>query len=158
MSADSPGRFDRTLGLLDCILLSVGGMVGSAIFVFPGSTGRLAGAWAGRGWSRGTDARHRALLHRTHAPVSENGRAGRLPYETFGPSPAVPEFASYLEGIGYASGWVFGITVSALAITDYLARLVPAAADYTVALTVLAVALAGYYVLQRAVSSRMSAA
>ena len=43
--------FDRQLGLPDCTLLRIGGMVGSAIFVFPGSTGRLAGPSAVLAWA-----------------------------------------------------------------------------------------------------------
>jgi len=149
---DGDGRTDgdgaddglrRRLGLLDCVLLSVGGMVGSAIFVFPGSTGRLVGpaailAWVGAGLLMTTIA---LCYTELSLAFPKAGGPAVFPHETLGPSPLVRAYASYLEGLGYSVGWAFGITVSALAIADYASIVVPAAGDLTVPLALVAIAL-----------------
>ncbi|MFB6150890.1 MAG: APC family permease [Haloarculaceae archaeon] len=147
MSTDSSGdgRFDRRLGLADCVLLSVGGMVGSAIFVFPGSTGRLTGPSAVLAWVCAGVLMSAIALCYTELTLAfpKAGAPAVFPYEAFGTDPRLQSFASYLEGVGYSFGWVFGITVSALAVGDYLGVLFPGAGGYTVPLALLAVALAG---------------
>lgn len=144
MTADSAEHFDRDLDLLDCVLLSLGGMIGSAIFVFPGSTGRLAGASATLAWLLAGILMAAIALCYTELTLAfpHAGAPAVFPYETLGPWPEIRAFASYLEGVGYAFGWVFGITVSALAIAGYLGRLFPAASGYTVSIALLAVGAA----------------
>lgn len=138
------GELERRLGLLDLLLLSVGGMIGSAIFVFPGSTGRLVGSTAVLAWlAAGLLMLGIALPYaELSLAFPEAGGPAVFPYEALGPNPAVRAFASYLEGISYSLGWIFGITVSALAIAEYAAILVPRAGEYTVPIAVLGVALA----------------
>lgn len=137
-------EFEERLGLLDCVLLSLGGMVGSAIFVFPGSTGRLAGPAAVGAWFLAGVLMCAIALCYAELSLAfpETGAPAVFPYETLGPYPSVRAFASYLEGIGYAVGWVFGITVSALAIADYLALVLPAVGGHTVAVALVAIGLA----------------
>lgn len=145
MSGEAGGDFERTLGLADCVLLSIGGMVGSAIFVFPGTTGQLIGpgsivAWLFAGLLM-------SLIALTYTELSmafpHAGGPAVFPYETFGSNPTVRAFASYLEGVSYSIGWAFAITVSALAIADYAAVMIPSAQGATVPLAVVAVLLAG---------------
>lgn len=141
--ASSDSGLERNLGLLDCVLLSVGGMVGSAIFVFPGTTGRLTGpsaivAWVGAGVLMTTIA---LCYTELSLAFPQAGGPAVFPYETFGPSRFVRAFASYLEGVSYSVGWAFGITVSALAIADYVAMIVPAASGHAVPIAVLGIAL-----------------
>ncbi|MFT4957173.1 MAG: APA family basic amino acid/polyamine antiporter [Halobacteriales archaeon] len=138
------GELERELGLLDCLLLSIGGMIGSAIFVFPGPTGRLVGstailAWLGAGLLMLGIALPYAELS---LAFPEAGGPAVFPYEALGPNPTVRAFASYLEGISYSLGWIFGITVSALALAEYAAIVVPGAGKYTVPIAVAGIALA----------------
>lgn len=144
MTDASDATFDERLGLLDCVLLSLGGMVGSAIFVFPGSTGRLAGPAAVGAWLLAGLLMLAIALCYTELALAfpETGSPAVFPYEALGPYPSVRAFASYLGGIGYAAGWVFGITVSALAIADYLAVLFPAASGHVAAIALVAILLA----------------
>jgi APA family basic amino acid/polyamine antiporter len=132
------------LGLLDSVLLSVGGMVGSAIFVFPGTTGRLVGPAAIGAWLlAGVLMVAIALCYAELAlAFPKTGAVAVFPYEAFGPYPSVRAFASYLEGVGYTIGWVFAITVSALAAADYLAVVLPGAGGHTVTVALVAVVLA----------------
>jgi APA family basic amino acid/polyamine antiporter len=140
MSGD---ELDRRLGLLDCLLLSVGGMIGSAIFVFPGSTARLVGPASVLAWMAAGVLMASIALCYTELSLAfpRTGGPAVYPRETLGPWPLVRAFASYLEGIGYSVGWAFGITVSALAVADYAAVVVPGIAGQTVPLAVLAIAL-----------------
>lgn len=133
----------RELGLLDSILLSVGGMVGAAIFFFPGATGRLVGpvaigAWLGVGLLMMVVG---VLYAELAVAFPKAGGPAVYPFETLGPNPLIRAFAGYLEGIAYSFGWTFAITVSGLAIATYLSIIVPQAAGYTVPLAVLAITL-----------------
>lgn len=143
-AASGDGRLDRRLGLLDCVLLSVGGMVGSAIFVFPGTTGQLAGPGAILAWVLAGLLMLSIALCYTELSLAfpRAGGPAVFPAETFGPWPLGRAFASYLEGICYAVGWGFGITVSALAIAQYAGILVPAASGHTIVLALVGVGLA----------------
>jgi len=144
-SESSEGGLERSLGLLDSVLLSVGGMVGAAIFIFPGTTGQMIGpssvlAWVGAGVLISAIA---LVYTELSLAFPKAGGPAVFPYETLGRNPTVRAFASYLEGVSYAIGWGFAITVSALAIANYAAVIVPSAAGGTVPIAVAAILLAG---------------
>ncbi|MFB6125372.1 MAG: APC family permease [Halanaeroarchaeum sp.] len=140
-SADG-GRLHGSLGLLDAVLLSVGGMVGSAIFYFPGATGRSIGPASILAWlAMGLLMIPVGLLYAELAlAFPEAGGPAVYPYETLGSNRTVRSFMSYLEGVAYSFGWTIAITVSALAIAGYLAIVFPAASGYTVPIALLAIA------------------
>ena len=144
-SESSDGGLKRSLGLLDCVLLSIGGMVGSAIFVFPGATGGLVGPASVLAWvAAGVLISAIALVYtELSLAFPKAGGPAVFPYETLGRNPTVRAFASYLEGVSYAIGWGFAITVSALAIANYAAVIVPAASGGTVPIAIAAILLAG---------------
>ncbi|WP_231184227.1 APC family permease [Haladaptatus sp. DYF46] len=133
----------RKLGLLDCVLLSVGGMVGSAIFVFPGSTGRLAGPASTLAWVVAGLLMMVIALCYTELALAfpKAGGPAVFPAETFGRNRTVRLFASYLEGICYCVGMVFSITISALAIAQYLGIAYPRTQGYVVPIALVAIAL-----------------
>lgn len=120
-------------------------MVGSAIFVFPGATGRLAGSAAVFAWLGAGLLMTAIALCYTELTLAfpRTGAPAVFPYETLGPSLELRRFASYLEGVGYTFGWVFGITVSALAIGDYIGTVFPSTGGHTVFLALAAIALVG---------------
>ena len=136
--------FERELGLFDCVVLSLGGMVGSAIFIFPGTTGRLAGPGAVGAWFlAGVLMLAIALCYaELSLAFPKTGGPAVFPYETLGPSLPIRAFASYLEGVSYAIGWVFGLTISALAIADYLALVFPEASGHSTTIALVALGLA----------------
>lgn len=137
------GELRRELGTAELVMLSVGGMVGSAIFVFPGATGRLAGPASILAWLAAGLLMAAIALCYTELALAfpRAGGPAVFPYETFGPRPTVRAFASYLEGISYSVGWAFGITVSGLAIANYAAIAVPAAGGHTVPIALAAIGL-----------------
>lgn len=142
---ETGSELERSLGLLDCVLLSVGGMVGSAIFVFPGTTGQLIGPASVLAWiAAGVLISAIALVYtELSLAFPRAGGPAVFPYETFGSNRTVRAFASYLEGVSYSVGWAFAITVSALAIANYAAVIVPAASGGTVPIALAAIVLAG---------------
>jgi APA family basic amino acid/polyamine antiporter len=119
-------------------------MVGSAIFVFPGTTGRLAGPSAIGAWILAGGLLVLIALCYTELALAfpRTGGPAVFPYETLGPSRTVRAFGSYLEGVGYTVGWLFGLTISALAIADYLAMVFPGAGGYMTIVAVSAISLA----------------
>jgi basic amino acid/polyamine antiporter, APA family len=133
----------RKLGLLDCVLLSVGGMVGSAIFVFPGSTGRLVGPASTLAWVVAGLLMMAIALCYTELALAfpKEGGPAVFPAETFGRNRTVRLLASYLEGICYCVGMVFSITISALAIAQYLGVAYPRAQGYVIPIALVAIAL-----------------
>lgn len=137
------GGFDRSLGLLDCIFLGVGGMVGSAIFIFPGTTGQLVGPGSVLAWVVAGVLMSTIALIYTELALSfpKAGGPAVYPHQTLGPNPLLRSFASYLEGISYSVGWAFGITFSALAISSYASILAPGLGEFGRLLPVVAVLL-----------------
>ncbi|WP_396610951.1 APC family permease [Haloferax sp. S1W] len=143
MTDASESEFEDSLGLLDCIVLSLGGMAGAAIFIFPGTTGQLVGpASIGAWFLAGVLMLALGLCYaELTLAFPQTGSVAVFPFETLGPNPHVRAFASYLEGVGYTVGWILAITISALSIPDYLAVILPAAGD-TVVIALGAVGLA----------------
>lgn len=142
-ASSGDGGLTRELGLLDCVLLSVGGMVGSAIFVFPGSTGRLAGPASTLAWPVAGLLMMIIALCYTELALAfpKAGGPAVFPAETFGPNPSVRLFASYIEGVSYCIGMVFSITISALAIAQYLGIAFPSMKGYVVPIALVAIGL-----------------
>ncbi|ELZ95083.1 ethanolamine transporter [Haloferax mucosum ATCC BAA-1512] len=144
MAESTASEFEGSLGLLDCIVLSLGGMAGSAIFIFPGTTGQLVGSAAIGAWFLAGVLMLALGLCYAELTLAfpKTGSVAVFPRETLGSNPHVRSFASYLEGVGYTVGWVLAITISALSIPDYLAVILPAAAGNTVVIAVSAICLA----------------
>ncbi|MFB6070053.1 MAG: APC family permease [Halanaeroarchaeum sp.] len=138
---DADGRLHRELGVVDAVLLSVGGMVGASIFYYPGATGKAVGPAAILAWvAMGGLMIAVGLLYAELAlAFPRAGGPAVYPFETLGPNRTIRAFASYLEGISYSFGWTFAVTVSALSIASYLSITFPAASGYTVPIAVLAV-------------------
>ncbi|ELZ75998.1 ethanolamine transporter [Haloferax larsenii JCM 13917] len=130
MTGASDSDFEDSLGLLDCIVLSLGGMAGAAIFIFPGTTGQLVGSASIGAWFLAGILMLALGLCYAELTLAfpQAGSVAVFPFETLGPHPQVRAFASYLEGMGYTIGWILAITISALSIPDYLAVILPAAA------------------------------
>ncbi|MEM4723777.1 MAG: amino acid permease, partial [Candidatus Hadarchaeum sp.] len=134
----------KELGVWDAFLLSVGGMIGGAIFVLGAQTGMLAGpsallAWALAGLLMFIIAL--VLVEQTTAFP----RAGAIPayaMETFGKSFAVRSFASFLGGWGSLIGQWFGVPFCAMYVGGYVTSIIPAAAGYEVVITLLVLTFA----------------
>ncbi|GGL64910.1 APC family permease [Halocalculus aciditolerans] len=139
---DSDG-LPRTVGLRDLLVLSVGGMIGSAVFFFPAFTGQWVGPTAILAWlAAGVGMVAVALCYTELATAfPESGGPAVFPAETLGPNPVVRRFFAYLEGTSYALGWVFGVAVSAWYVANYLGAIPPLAGvrSHTVAFGLLAV-------------------
>lgn len=141
---ESDSGLPRTVGLRDLLLLSVGGMIGSAVFFFPAFTGQWVGPAAVLAWlTAGVGMVAVALCYTELATAfPESGGPAVFPAETLGSNALVRRFFSYLEGTSYALGWVFGVAVSAWYVANYLGAIPPLAGvrGHTVLFGLLAVA------------------
>ncbi|SEP01292.1 Amino acid permease [Halogranum amylolyticum] len=119
---DKTDTLPRTVGLRDLLLLSTGGMIGSAVFFFPAFTGQWVGPASIIAWlAAGVGMVSIALCYTELATAfPESGGPAVFPAETLGPNPLIRRFFSYLEGTSYALGWVFGVAVSAWYVANYL--------------------------------------
>jgi len=124
-AAADGGELSRTVGLWDLLLLSVGGMVGSAVFYFPAFTGAWVGPAAVLAWlGAGVGMLSVALCYTELATAfPEAGGPAVFPLETFGRRPLVRSFFGYMEGVSYSLGWTFGVAVSAWYVANYLGRI-----------------------------------
>jgi APA family basic amino acid/polyamine antiporter len=124
MMSDSDG-IARTVGLADLLLLSVGGMIGSAVFYFPAFTGLWVGPASVLAWLLAGIGMLSVALCYTELSTAfpEQGGPAVFPAETFGHRPFVRRFFSYLEGVCYCLGWVFGVAISAWFVASYASRI-----------------------------------
>lgn len=122
-SGDPP----RTVGLRDLLLLSVGGMIGSAVFFFPAFTGQWVGPAAIFAWLVASGGMVSIALCYTELATAfpQSGGPAVFPAKTLGSNRFVRRFFSYLEGTSYALGWTFGVAVSAWYVTNYLGSIPP---------------------------------
>lgn len=117
----------RTVGLRDLLLLSVGGMIGSAVFFFPAFTGQWIGPAAILAWLVGGVGMASIALCYTELATAfpQSGGPAVFPAKTLGSNRFVRQFFSYLEGTSYALGWTFGVAVSAWYVANYLGSIPP---------------------------------
>lgn len=139
----SEDEFTRTVGLWDLLLLSVGGMIGSAVFYFPAFTGLWVGSASVLAWFLAGVGMLCVALCYTELSTAfpEQGGPAVFPAETLGRRPIVKRFFSYLEGICYTLGWTFAVAISAWFVASYLSH-IPALAgarEHTVALALVAI-------------------
>lgn len=122
---DSDTQLSRSVGLFDLLLLSVGGMIGSAVFYFPAFTGARIGAASILAWLfAGVGMLAIALCYTELATAfPEEGGPAVFPAETVGDHPFVRRLFSYFEGVSYSLGWVFGVAISAWFVVTYLSRI-----------------------------------
>ncbi|MEM3421180.1 MAG: APC family permease [Candidatus Hadarchaeum sp.] len=131
------GELAKELGVWEAFLLSVGGMIGAAIFVLGAQTGMIAGPSAILAWAlAGLLMFIIALVLVEQATVFP--RAGAIPayaMETFGKSFAVRSFASFLGGWGSLIGQWFGVPFSAMYVGGYVVSIIPSLAGYETIIT-----------------------
>jgi amino acid transporter len=134
----------KELGVWDAFLLSVGGMIGGAIFVLGAQTAMIAGPSAILAWAlAGLLMFFIALVLVEQATAFP--RAGAIPayaMETFGKSFAVRSFASFIGGWGSLIGQWFGVPFCAMYVGGYVVSIVPALAGYETVITLLVLTFA----------------
>ena len=140
---DGAGGFARTVGLRDLLVMSVGGMIGPAVFYYPAVTAGRTGPAAVLAWLLAGVGMLAVALCYTELSTAfpEQGGPAVFPAETVGRRPVVRRFFAFLEGICYAIGWVFGVSVSAWFVATYLGQVpgLGGVASHPVALAAVAV-------------------
>ncbi len=103
-------------------MLGVGGMIGSAIFIFPGETGVLAGASSILAWLlAGLLMMAVSMVYiKLAVKYPESGGPVLYPYYAFKSSREVAHLLSFLEGAGFFVGWLICVVISSLCIPSYI--------------------------------------
>ncbi len=134
----------RELGFIDTLMIGIGGMIGAAIFIFPGTTGFLAGDAAVLAWViAGVLMMGIALMYVELASAfPKAGGPVVYPYETITRNIGIRRFFSYLEGVGFFVGWTIAIVVSSLALSSYIDYIIPGSYVYMVPIAIISIILA----------------
>ena len=141
--AGGSNGFSRTVGLRDLLVLSVGGMIGPAVFYYPAVTANRTGPAAVLAWLLAGVGMIAVALCYTELSTAfpEQGGPAVFPAETFGTRPVVRRFFAFVEGVCYAVGWTFGVSISAWFVATYLGQVpgLGGLAGHSVGLAALAV-------------------
>lgn len=128
MSRYQKGLERGKIGLATALGLGVGGMIGVAIFAFPGTTAGLAGDLSPIAWATaGVLMLLVGLVYSelaTRYPVSGGPAYYPLLVLTERGMKGLGLFLSYLEGVGFTLGWLIAVVVSAIVLPEYLSYLV----------------------------------
>ena len=128
----------KKLGTLECVMILVGGMVGSAIFSLSGLTYAMAGAATILTWIIGGGI---LLLYGVQTAelctiYPESGGMFVFPYEALGKKRASKEAWGWLAAWSLLNVNIFGAGFSAIYVSTYLSQSFPALANYQILLAV----------------------
>ncbi len=129
------------LGFWECVMIGIGGMVGSCIFTLSGVTYGLAGPASLAAW---IIAAVIILLYALNiAELSSRfPHAGGLytyPAETLGATPAVRQFMGWLASWSWVNVTVLGAAFGAIFVAGYLDAIIPGAKDAIMLVGILSV-------------------
>ena len=143
MNQRETGLEQGVLSLKDCILMGIGGMVGSAIFTLSGVTYSLGGPSAILSW---IIAGVVILIYSmciaelaTIFPIA--GGIFVYPYEVFGKTKAQKSFAGWFSAWSRLNSSVLGTSFSAIFVSQYLGAIIPGVGEYRVLVAVLTIGL-----------------
>ncbi len=127
------------LSLTDCIMIAIGGMVGSAIFSLSGLTYKLAGpvsllAWIIAGLIVFLYALNVAELATSYP---KSGGVFVYPYEVLGKTKEQKGFWGWVAAWSWIVVSIIGTAFSAIYVSTYLGSIIPAVADQQVLIAVL---------------------
>jgi APA family basic amino acid/polyamine antiporter len=136
-------RLEQALGLRECVMIAVGGMMGSAVFGISGMTYAMAGPAALVSWLLGGLI---MLLYSFNIAelATTFPRAGGIfvyPSETLGKTKAQKVFLGWIASWSWLICVVIGTGFSAIFIAGYLGAIFPGLQQYTVPIGVLWVIL-----------------
>lgn len=134
-----------SLSVTSCVTILMGAMIGSAIFSLSGVTYAMAGPAHIITWILaaalllvyGLVAAELACLY----PV--NGGLYVYPREVLGTTRASKEFWGWTSAWAYLNPSIFGASFAAIYVSTYLGRIIPAFADYTIPLAIIACIICG---------------
>lgn len=136
----------KVLGLKECIMIAVGGMIGSAIFGISGITYSLAGPAALLSWFLGgliilLYALNVAELATT---FPEAGGLYVYPSKTLGRTKSQRTFFGWIAAWSWLNVTILGTAFSAIFVSHYLGSLITAVKPYVVPMAVLWIAICWY--------------
>lgn len=129
------------LSLNDCIMMAIGGMVGSAIYSLSGFTYSLAGPAALLSWiiSGAISFIYAMNIAELATIYPKSGGLYVYPYEVLGTTVGQKSFAGWFTAWSRLASVIGGAAFSAIYVSYYLKAIFPAAEKYQVLLGVLAI-------------------
>jgi APA family basic amino acid/polyamine antiporter len=114
-------KFKKVLSFWDIFWLGIGGMVGVAVLTFPSVTYQLSGPSGILTWVfAGIITILMALIYSEMVTAfPKSGALVVFPYIAFGKG-KLSRYLSFLEGVGYYLGTIFGIVISAIVLGNYI--------------------------------------
>lgn len=111
-----------------CILMAIGGMVGSAIFTLSGVTYGMAGASAIFTWiiAGGVLLLYSLNVSELATTFPESGGVYVYPHEVIGKTERMKDFAGWAAAWSWLNSTVFGTAFAAICVSTYLKEFVPA--------------------------------
>ena len=133
----------KVLGIKECIMIGIGGMMGSSIFTLSGVTFGLAGSAAIISWVLGGII---VMLYGLNVGelASRFPSAGGLyvyPSETLGSTEEVKTFMGWIAAWSWLNVMVLGTAFGAIFIANYLAAIVPAAMNHVILVGIISIIL-----------------
>lgn len=131
------------LSLADCMMIAIGGMVGSAIFTLSGVTYNLAGPVAIVSWIfAGVVVLLYAFnLAELATTFPKSGGLSIYPYRVLGKTKNQKTFAGWISAWSWLNVTVLGTAFSAIFISTYLGALIPALQNQQVIIAIIWIAL-----------------
>lgn len=131
------------LSMTDCIMIAIGGMVGSSIFTLSGVTYAMAGPGAVLSWViAGVILLLYALNVAELATIyPRSGGIYIYPSEVLGSNKTQKSFFGWLAAWSWLNVSILGTAFSAIFVSNYLSAVLPAVQDYQVLVAVLWIAL-----------------
>lgn len=131
------------LSLSNCIMIAIGGMVGSSIFTLSGVTYSLAGpasiiSWVIAGFILLLYALNVAELATT---FPKSGGLFVFPYEVLGKTKVQKSFAGWISAWSWLNVSILGTAFSAIFVSNYLGSILPIASQHQVIVALLWIGL-----------------
>lgn len=114
-----------------CILMAIGGMVGSAIFTLSGVTYGMAGASAILTWllAGGVLLLYSLNVSELATTFPRSGGVYVYPHEVIGKTKKMKDFAGWAAAWSWLNSTIFGTAFAAICVSTYLQEFIPAVKD-----------------------------
>jgi APA family basic amino acid/polyamine antiporter len=128
------------IGYKEALMLGIGGMFGLAIFVFPGTTGKLIGSWDIIAWPiAGLLMVSVGLIYSELSSAFKlNGGPVLYPKLVLGDT-IISRLLSFLTSIGFFLGWTIAIVIGAITAPEYLSYAIPIGRSISIVLPIVTV-------------------
>lgn len=120
------------ISFIEALMIGIGGMFGLAIFVFPGTTGKLIGGWDVVAWPlTGALMVSVALIYSELSSAYKISGGPVLYIKLVTGESFVSNMLSFITTVGFYIGWTIAIVIGAISVPQYLAYAFPFISNYS---------------------------